>query len=104
MVDNGLVGKSHGLGKKDYNGILGIFNAWFPGRTIKCGFVIDDFVVILAEKTFKGYSEEHSMLKLNELISLSEGKAIYGRISIDWTKTFEAIKKLHRKKRLFRLR
>ena len=37
------------------------------------------------------------MIKLNEYISLSEGKTVSGRISIDWTKTFEGIKIPHRK-------
>ena len=59
--------------------------------------MVDDFVVILAERTFKGYSEEHKMMKLDESISLSEGKTVSGRFSIDWTKTFEGIKIPHRK-------
>ena len=59
--------------------------------------VIDDFGIISAKRTFKGYSEEHRMIKLNEYISLSEGKTVSGRFSIDWTKTFEGIKIPHRK-------
>ena len=64
--------------------------------------VIDDFGIISAKRTFKGYSEEHRMIKLDEYISLSEGKTVSGRFSIDWTKTFERIKIPHRKQ-LFRL-
>ena len=37
------------------------------------------------------------MIKLNEYISLSEGKTFFGRFSIDWTKTFESIKIPHTK-------
>ena len=37
------------------------------------------------------------MLKLNDFISLSERKTVSGRFSIDWTKTFEGIKRQHRK-------
>ena len=37
------------------------------------------------------------MIKLDECISLSEGKTVSGRFSIDWTKTFEGIKIPHRK-------
>ena len=37
------------------------------------------------------------MIKLNEYISLSEGKTVSGRFSIDWTKTFERIKIPYRK-------
>ena len=59
--------------------------------------VIHDFGVILAKRTFKGYSEEHRMIQLNEYISLSEGKTVSVRFSIDWTKTFEGIKIPHRK-------
>ena len=59
--------------------------------------MIDDFGVILAKRTFKGYSEEHRMLKLNEFLSLSEGKTIIDGFSIDWTKTFKGNKKPHRK-------
>ena len=55
--------------------------------------MIDDFGVILAKRTFKGCSKEHRMIKLNEYISLSKGKTISGRFSIDWTKSFEGIKK-----------
>ena len=52
------------------------------------------FGVISAKRTFKGYSEEHTMIKLEEYISLSEGKTVSGRFSIDWTKTFEGQNKI----------
>ena len=96
LVDKGFVGKSLGLGKNDY-GNSGIFYAWFLAPKIKYCLVIDDFGIISAKRTFKGYSEEHRMLKLEEYISLSEGKTVSGRFSIDWTKTFEGIKIPHRK-------
>ena len=96
LVDNEFVGKSLGLGKNDY-GDSGIFYAWFLAPKIKYCLVIDDFGIISAKRTFKGYSEEHRMIKLNEHISLSEGKTVSGRFSIDWTKTFEGIKIPHRK-------
>ena len=59
--------------------------------------MVDDFGVISAKRTFKVYSEEHRKIKLNEYISLSEGKPVSGRFSIDWTKTVEGIKIPHRK-------
>ena len=59
--------------------------------------MIDDFGVISAKRTFKGYNEEYRMMKLDEYNSLSEEKTISGRFSIDWTKTFEGIKIPHRK-------
>ena len=96
LIDNGFVGKSLGLGKNDY-GDSGIFYAWFLAPKIKYCLVIDDFGIISAKRTFKGYSEEHRMIKLEEYISLSEGKTVSGRFSIDWTKTFEGIKIPHRK-------
>ena len=96
LVEKGFVGKSLGLGKNDY-GDSGIFYAWFLAPKIKYCLVIDDFGIISAKRTFKGYSEEHRMIKLEEYISLSEGKAVSGRFSIDWTKTFEGIKIPHRK-------
>ena len=37
------------------------------------------------------------MIKLEEYISLAEGKTVSGRFLIDWTKTFEGIKIPHRK-------
>ena len=37
------------------------------------------------------------MIKLDEYISLPEGKTVSGRFSIDWNKTFEGIKIPHRK-------
>ena len=37
------------------------------------------------------------MIKLDEYVSLSQGKTVSGRFSIDWTKTFEGIKIPHRK-------
>ena len=96
LVDKGFVGKSLGSGKNDY-GNSGIFYAWFLAPKIKYCSVIDDFGNISAKRTFKGYSEEHRMLKLDEYIWLSEGKSVSGRFSIDWTKTFEGIKIPHRK-------
>ena len=96
LVDKGYVGKSLGLGKNDY-GDSGIFYAWFLAPKIKYCSVIDDYGIISAKRTFKGYSEEHRMIKLDEYISLSEGKTVSGRFSIDWSKTFEGIKKPHRK-------
>ena len=77
LVDNGFVGKSRGLGRNDY-GNSGLFCAWFLAPKIKYCLVIDDFGVISAKKTFKGYSEEHRMIKLKEYISLSEGKSVSG--------------------------
>ena len=96
LVEKGFVGKSLGLGKNDY-GDSGIFYAWFLAPKIKYCLVIDDFGIISAKRTFKGYSEEHRMIKLEEYISLAEGKTVTGRFSIDWTKTFEGIKIPHRK-------
>ena len=96
LVGKGFVGKSLGQGKNDY-GNSGIFYTWFLAPKVKYCLVIDDFGVISAKRTFKGYSEEHRMIKLDEYISLSEGKTVSGRFSIDWTKTFEGIKIPHRK-------
>ena len=96
LFEKGYVGKSLGLGKNDY-GDSGIFYAWFLAPKIKYCLVIDDFGNISAKRTFKGYSDEHRMIKLNENISLSEGKTVSGIFSIDWTKTFEGIKIPHRK-------
>ena len=55
LVDNGFVGKSLGLGKKDY-AILGILYGWFLATKIKYCLVVDDFGVISARRTFKGYT------------------------------------------------
>ena len=60
--------------------------------------MIDDFGVILTKKTFKGYSEEHRKIKLNEIKSSSEEKTVSNRLSIDKTKTVERIKIPYRKK------
>ena len=96
LVDKGFVGKSLGLGKI-YYGNSGIFYAWFLALKIKYCLVIDDYGVISAKRTFKGYSEEHRMIKLDEYISILEGKTVSGRFSIDWTENFQEIKKPHRK-------
>ena len=96
LVDKGFVGKSLGLGENDY-GNSGIFYASFLAPKIKYCLVIDDFGIISAKRTFKGYSEVHRMIKLEEYISLSEGKTVSDRFSIDWTKKFEGIKIPHRK-------
>ena len=61
--------------------------------------MIDDFGVISPKRTLKGLSEEHRMItmtKLNEYISLSEGKTVSGGFSIDWTKIFQGTKIPHR--------
>ena len=96
LVDNGFVGKSPGLCKKDY-GNSGIFYAFFLAPKVKYCLVIDDFGVISAKRTFKGYCEEQRLIKLEEFISFLEGKTVTGWFSIDCTKTFEGIKILHRK-------
>ena len=96
LIEKEFVGKSLGLSKNDY-GNSGIFYAWFLAPKIKYCLVIDDFGIISAKRTFKGYSEEHRMIKLEEYISLAEGKTVSGRFSIDRTKTFEGIKIPHRK-------
>ena len=96
LVEKGYVGKSLGQGKNDY-GDSGIFYAWFLAPKIKYCLVIDDFGIITDKRTFKGYSEEHRLIKLDEYISLSEGKTVSAIFSIDWTKTFEGVKIPHRK-------
>ena len=97
LVDKGFVGKSLGLGKND-NGNSGIFHAWFLGPKIKYCLEIDVYCVVSAKRTFKGYSEEHLMIKLDEYITLSERKTVLGTFSIDWTKTFNGITIPQRKK------
>ena len=88
LVEKIFVDKSLGLGKKDY-GDAGMFYAWFLAPEIKyCLFNID-YGVIWVKRNFKGYSEEHRMMTFEEFTSLSEGKAVSGRLSIDWRKTFE---------------
>ena len=96
LDEKGYVGKKLGQGKNDY-GDSGIFYAWFLAPKIKYCLVIDDFGIISAKRTFKGFSEEHRLINLEEYISLSEGKTVSGRFSIDWTKTFEGVKIPHRK-------
>ena len=96
FVDIGFVGKSPGLGKNEY-GNSGIFHFWFLAPKIKYCPLIDEFGVISAKRAFKGYNEEHRMIKLDEYLSLSEGKTVSCRFWIDWTKTFEGIKIPHRK-------
>ena len=88
LVDNGFNGKTFGSDKNDY-GNSGIFYAWFPAPMIKYCLVIDNFSVIPAKLTFRGYSEEHRMTKLDDFLTLSEGKAVSSRFSIDWTRTIE---------------
>ena len=96
LVDKGFVDKPLGFGKNDY-GNSGTFYDWFLAPKLKYCLVIDAFGVISAKRTFKGYSEEHWMTKLDKHILLSERKTVSGRFSIDWTKTFKGIKIPHRK-------
>ena len=51
---------------------MGIFYAWSIAPKIKYCLVIDNFGVISAKWTFKGYNRESRMIKLSEIISLSE--------------------------------
>ena len=69
MVDNGFAGKSRGLNNNEY-GNLGTLYAWFLAPKIKYCVMIDDSVVISAEKTLKSYNEEQRMIERNEFISL----------------------------------
>ena len=96
LVGKGFLGKSLGVGKNDY-GNAGIFCAGFLAPKTNYCLVINDYGVISAKRTFKGYSEEHRMIKLKDCISLSEGRTVSARFSIDWTKTFEVVKVPHKK-------
>ena len=60
--------------------------------------MIDDYGVILAKKTLKGYIEEHRKIKQDEYTSFLEGKTGLVRFSIDRTKTLDGIKLFHRKR------
>ena len=82
LLDAAFVCKALGLGKNDY-GNSGIFYAWFLAPKIKYCLVIEEFAVIAAKKTLKGYGEEHRMIKLEEFIYLSVRKTVSGRFSID---------------------
>ena len=96
LVDKGFIGKYLGLSIIDY-GNSGIFYAWFLYPKIKYYLVIDDFGVLSSKGNFKGYSEEHKMIKLDESISLSRGGTVSGGFSIELSKTFKRIKMPHRK-------
>ena len=95
LVDNGFLGMYLRLGKNDY-GNLGIFYARFLALKIKYCSVFHVFGVFLVKRVFKGYSEKHRKSKLKKK-SLSEEKAVSGRVLVDWTKTFEGIKVQRRK-------
>ena len=71
LVDNGFVGKTLCLGKNNYI-YSDIWYGWFIAPKIKYCLVADDFGVVSPKRTFKGYSEEHRLIKLNEFLSLSE--------------------------------
>ena len=90
LVDNDFVDKSLGSDKNDY-GISGIFYAWFLAPKVEYCLVIDDFGFMSPDRTFKGYSEEDRMIKLNEFISLLERKTVSGRFPINWTTTSEGL-------------
>ena len=64
---------------------------------IKYCLVFNDYEVISTKRSFEGYSEEHRKIELNDFISLSEGKTMSSRFSIDSTKTFEGVKISHGK-------
>ena len=96
LIDYGFGGKSLFLSKID-NGNSGIFYACFLAPKMEYTLLNDEFDVISAKRIFKGYREEHGTIKLNEFISFLEGNTVSGRISIDWTETFEGIKTPHRK-------
>ena len=85
LIDERCVGKSVELGKI-INDNAGMFNAGFVASKIKYCLVINEDGMILAKKSFKGYNEEHRIIKLNDFISLSEEQTISGRLLIDWTK------------------
>ena len=56
LVDIGYVGNAISLGKNEYSNSE-TFHAWLVAPKIKYCLSIDDFGVILAKRTFKGYSK-----------------------------------------------
>ena len=96
LVDIGFVDKLFGLGKNDY-GNSGMFYASFLAPKLKYCLVIDDFGNLSAKTTFKGYSEEYRLIKLNQFTSLSERKTVSWRFSIDWGIKFGGRKLPHKK-------
>ena len=102
-ADNGLAGKSLGLGENDDSN-AGIFYAWFLVPKRKYCQVINHFGVISARRGFTRYSGERKTIRFDDFISLLEGKSVTGRFSIDWTQTFES-NKIHTTKEthLFRM-
>ena len=100
LVNIGFVGKDLGLGKNEYSD-SDTFFAWFLIPKIKYCSVIDDFVVISAKRTFKGFNEGHRMIRFKKFIPLLEEKTVYGCFSINWTESFGGIKILHQKHRCF---
>ena len=73
LADKGFVGKSLGLGN-NFFGNAGIIYSWFLAPKIKICLVNNGYYgVISAERSSKGFSKEHRMIKFNGLISLSEG-------------------------------
>ena len=74
LVDNGFFGNFVGLGKKDYSN-AGLFYASFLAPKIKFCVFNNDYGLISAKRSFKGFSKENRMIKLDDFISLSEGKS-----------------------------
>ena len=83
-----MVAKSLGLSRNDYSK-AGIPYAWFLAPKTKYCLLINDYEVISAKCSFKRYSKKHRMIKLNDFISLSEGKTVLGSFLIDGTEKIE---------------
>ena len=73
LAEKRFVGKPLGHGNNDF-GNAGIFYFWFLAPKTKFCLDINGYYgVISAERSSKGFSKEHRMIKFNGSISLSEG-------------------------------
>ena len=95
--DKGLIGKNLGQSKNDYGDSAGIVCGLFLAPKVKYCIIIDQFGVISAKTTFKGYNQNINAITFKDYLNLERGQSIINRSKLKWKRDITGVQIPHRK-------
>ena len=97
LNDKGLIGKDLGQSKNDYGDSAGIVYGLFLAPKVKYCITIDEFGVLSAKTTFKGYNQNINPITFKDYLNLECGQSIKNRSKLKWKREITGIQIPHRK-------
>ena len=97
LIDQGLIGKDLGQSKNGYGDSAGIVYGLFLAPKVKYCIIIDEFGILSAKTTFKGYNQKMNAITFKDYLNLECGQSIKNISKLKWKREITGIQIPHRK-------